>query len=50
MEEEEPSGALKRVRKAAAASPARNADQGPPGPVKLEDGATHWESDEEVPT
>ena len=49
-EDGEPSGAPKRMRKAPPATSARNPDQGPPGSVKLEDGAMHWESDDEPPT
>lgn len=44
-----PSGASKRMRNAPPTTSAHDADQGHSGPVKLEAGATHWESEDELP-
>jgi hypothetical protein len=46
-DEEEPSGSLKRLRKAPQAG--QDKSQGPLGPIKLEKGAFSWASDDETP-
>jgi hypothetical protein len=45
--EEEPSGSLKRMRKASPSG--QDNSQGPLGPIKLEKGAVSWASDDETP-
>jgi hypothetical protein len=47
-DEEEPSGSLKRMRKARQ-RPGQDKSQGPLGPIKLEKGAVSWASDDETP-